>query len=147
MARLKPNGGRLMAMSVATKVVGTGLDHDEKIELTFDEKLDSVPLRDIIREKVILEIRNYNSKQREDYGLEYRSLETISNRIKNGAINIKRTKIKNEDKEIMKALQAFENGEFKVFLDKQQIDTLDEMISTDLDSDLVFLRLIPLVGG
>jgi hypothetical protein len=45
------------------------------------------------------------------------------------------------------ALQAFRDGLYYVFVDDQQIETLETPISLAPNSQLLFLRLVALVGG
>lgn len=45
------------------------------------------------------------------------------------------------------ALQAFIDGLYFVFLDEQQQENLDEIVTLQPHSQLLFLRLVPLVGG
>jgi hypothetical protein len=45
------------------------------------------------------------------------------------------------------ALQAFEDGLYFVFVDDNQIEDLDAMVALKPTSQLLFLRLVPLVGG
>lgn len=45
------------------------------------------------------------------------------------------------------ALQAFTDGLYCVFIDDEQIETLDSPVSLAPNSQLLFLRLVALVGG
>ncbi|MEM8780128.1 MAG: hypothetical protein AAGF26_14900, partial [Cyanobacteria bacterium P01_G01_bin.49] len=51
------------------------------------------------------------------------------------------------DGAIETALQAFEDGFYYVFIDDEQIETLDQLVVLKENSQLLFLRLVPLVGG
>ena len=51
------------------------------------------------------------------------------------------------DLAIETALQAFEDGFYYVFLDDQQIESLAQSVVLGENSQLLFLRLVPLVGG
>jgi hypothetical protein len=44
-------------------------------------------------------------------------------------------------------LQAFEDGLYYVFIDDEQQEALDQQVYLKPDSQLLFLRLVPLVGG
>jgi hypothetical protein len=45
------------------------------------------------------------------------------------------------------ALQAFQDGFYIVFINKQQQEDLADLVEVGLNSELLFLRLTPLVGG
>jgi hypothetical protein len=49
--------------------------------------------------------------------------------------------------EIERALRAFVRGAFVVFCGGRQVETLDEVITLKLGEPVLFLRLVPLVGG
>lgn len=53
----------------------------------------------------------------------------------------------NVDAEIQKAVKAFTTNKFVMLFDDRQIEDLDTDITIMPDSELVFLRLTPLVGG
>jgi hypothetical protein len=44
-------------------------------------------------------------------------------------------------------VRAFEKQGFFLFVDGQQVSSLDEEVSLHTDSEIRFLRLTPLVGG
>jgi hypothetical protein len=45
------------------------------------------------------------------------------------------------------ALQAFKDGFYLVFINDQQQEDLAELVEIGINSELLFLRLVPLVGG
>jgi hypothetical protein len=45
------------------------------------------------------------------------------------------------------ALQAFKDGFYLVFINDQQQEDLDDLVEVGINSELLFLRLVPLVGG
>jgi hypothetical protein len=52
-----------------------------------------------------------------------------------------------EQKAIENALQAFQDGFYLVFIDDQQQEDLADLVDLKANSELLFLRLTPLVGG
>jgi hypothetical protein len=52
-----------------------------------------------------------------------------------------------EQRAIENALQAFQDGFYLVFIDDQQQEDLTELVDLKANSELLFLRLTPLVGG
>ncbi len=53
----------------------------------------------------------------------------------------------NEQQAIDNALQAFADGFYLVFIDDQQQEDLADIVDLKANSELLFLRLTPLVGG
>jgi len=51
------------------------------------------------------------------------------------------------EKEVEKALQAFASGRYLLLVGKRRIHSLDEEIALTLETKVVFLRLLPLIGG
>lgn len=49
--------------------------------------------------------------------------------------------------EIKKALCAFEVGSYIILVNGQQVESLDEELTLSLNTKVIFLRLMPLVGG
>jgi hypothetical protein len=53
----------------------------------------------------------------------------------------------NEQQAIDNALQSFQDGFYLVFIDDQQQEDLADLVDLQANSELLFLRLTPLVGG
>lgn len=51
------------------------------------------------------------------------------------------------DDAVATALEAFGDGLFFCFVDDRQVATLEESVTVHADSTLLFVRLVPLVGG
>ena len=49
--------------------------------------------------------------------------------------------------EVQRALRAFRNGQFKVFINGREYTDLDEQLTYDDAIKVKFLRIMPLVGG
>jgi hypothetical protein len=136
-----------MTIALETKIMGSKFSHEDMIELSLDHLAESITLKDLIREKVLVEIKAYNTNQREGYGLEYRSFEDLERDINKGEVNIKHEFIKDEEGEIRNAINCFKDGRYKVFLNGNELLSLEDKIPIDMDSKVMFLRLIPLTGG
>jgi len=136
-----------MTVALETKIVGSKFSHEDILELSLDDFPKDISLRELIREKVLLEVKAYNSNQKDGYGLEYRSFKDLERDIKKGEINVNRKLIEDEEGEVINAINGFEDGRYKVFLNDKQLLDLDDIIPIDIDSKITFLRLIPLTGG
>jgi hypothetical protein len=51
------------------------------------------------------------------------------------------------ERQALVAEEAFETNGFFLLVDGRQLETLDEEVELGVDSDIRFLRLVPLVGG
>jgi hypothetical protein len=110
--------------------------------LDFPSKL--VTPREIIRERVFLEVQNYNEKMPEIFnGLVQ---PTGTERILNGFKMRNKKKI-DAQQQYKKAIESFEGNGFIMLVDDIQIETLDEQIEIEPNLSITFLKLVPLVGG
>ncbi|MDO6527952.1 hypothetical protein Q4519_19945 [Motilimonas sp. 1_MG-2023] len=57
------------------------------------------------------------------------------------------TPVINVEQEAAKAITAFRNKRFKIFIDGEEVQDVDQLCQLHNDSNIKFLRLIPLVGG
>jgi hypothetical protein len=103
-----------------------------------------ITVRDLIRDRVYQEVRDYNQSQPEYFrGLVQ---PTDSEQVLNGYKMPKQRSI-DWEKQYEKALQAFQNNGFIILVNDHQAEDLDEEIESTEDLPISFLRLIPLVGG
>jgi len=110
--------------------------------LDFRTKL--VTPRDIIRERVLKEVNEYNERMPEIFNGFVQPIG--AERLLNGFKMLTRKKIDGKE-QYKKAVEAFERNGFIMLVDDLQIETLDEQIEIEPDMEVTFLKLIPLVGG
>ena len=109
--------------------------------------------RDLIRRAVIEQInvtKTDAARSRMMLDRQYMTPEDVRTRAAKGVIRIPTTAPStppDEDAEIERALRAFARGTFVIFCGGRQVETLDEEIPLRLGEPLLFLRLVPLVGG
>lgn len=53
----------------------------------------------------------------------------------------------NREDEVAAAIAGFETNKFVMLFDDQQVDDLDAPLAVTPQSELIFLRLVPLIGG
>jgi hypothetical protein len=136
-----------MTIAIETKIIGLPDSEDEVYDLQIEDLPEYISLKDIIREKVRAEVKAYNANQKIGYGREYRSFEDLDKDIRKGEVNVKRVLVKDIEGEVSRAINAFNDGKYKVFFNGEQVNDLEEKIPTELDSTIMFVRLIPLTGG
>jgi len=111
---------------------------------TLDCLTEVLTVRDLIKARIYQEVQDYNLKEPEYF----RGLvePTNAERVLNGyKLNAKR-KI-DWQQQYRKALEAFERNGFFVLVGDQQADSLDQQFEVKVDTEVSFVKLVPLVGG
>lgn len=119
---------------------------DRKNLRDLDFLNERITVRELIRERVYEEVREYNATSREIYNGLVQPTETEVTLNGFRFRDNKRRQI-NWEAQYERALQAFENNGFFVLVDDKQVESLDEEIQIHPGMTVSFLRLIPLVGG
>jgi hypothetical protein len=102
----------------------------------------AVTLREIIRLRVQQEVERFNRSESEVFQGLVQPEE--SERMLNG---VRTRPVIDWEKQYLKAVKAFKSNGFLVFVDDRQITELDETIRLTPESQLTFLKLVPLIGG
>jgi hypothetical protein len=118
-------------------------------ELPLEFPTERIAVRDLIRERVSREVRDFNSRQGE---LLYRGLvqPTDAERILNGTADEYHLKQHREiacEPQFEKAIDAFGHGGFLVLIDDKQAASLDEEFVIRHDTQVSFVKLTPMVAG
>jgi hypothetical protein len=111
---------------------------------------NAITLRDLLTRIVRSEVANFEERQQQRRLLKVLSPAQISLGIEQGKVDLGGSDLNQEvdvDEAIAAALQAFADGLYFVFLDEQQQENLDDVVTLRPNSQLLFLRLVPLVGG
>ena len=113
--------------------------------------LDETPsdLRGLIGLIVAQEVARYNEKNPEEWMFLHLSQESIDDAAESGKVGFgARYNEKNQDLEaaVDNALQSFEDGLFRVFVNDEEAEILDAPLSLKNDDRLTFVRLVMLAG-
>ena len=100
-------------------------------------------LREIIRVRVKQEVDRFNRTEAPVVQLLVQPEE--SERILNGVRPTRR--ILDWEKQYAKAIAAFESNGFLVMVGERQITELDESVQLAPETQVTFLKLVPLIGG
>jgi hypothetical protein len=131
-------------MSVTLTIYDETLSGEKTPRLKLDFAVQCITVRDLIRDRVYQEVRDYNQSQPEYFrGLVQ---PTDAEQVLNGYKMPKQRSI-DWEKQYEKAIQAFQNNGFIILVNDHQAEDLDEEIELTEDLPISFLRLIPLVGG
>jgi len=106
----------------------------------FDDA--TLTLRELIRVFVQEEVKNFNETGSEVFRGLVQPDE--SERMLNG---VRERPVLDWEKQFAKAIAAFKGNGFVVLLDERQITDLDETLHLTPQSQLTFLKLVPLMGG
>jgi hypothetical protein len=105
---------------------------------------ENVTLRELIRRRIREEVEDFNRKQSDVFSGLIQPTET--ERVLNG-YRLKTPRQLSWENQYRKALEAFEKNGFFVIVDGHQVEELDELIALREDSEVHFLKLVPLIGG
>ena len=111
---------------------------------TLDCLTERMTVRELIRARIYQEVQDYNQKEPEYF----RGLvePTNAERVLNGYKLKARRKIDWQE-QYNRALAAFERNGFFVLVGDKQADSLDQEFEVKVDTEVSFVKLVPLVGG
>ncbi len=113
-------------------------------ELNLEFQTESVTIREIITNRVLQEVDNYNNKLPEYFNglIEPSDAEKTLNGYK-----LKPKKLIDGEKQVYTALDAFQKNGFFLLVDDSQAESLEQMVHLRFDTTISFVKLTPLVGG
>jgi len=116
----------------------------EQLWLSIEAPSERLTLRDLIRLRVECEVERYNACLPERYHglIELDERERILQGRRPGRI-----RPLDPDKQVERAWKSFETNGFFVSIDGESIDSLDAQLRITPQSDIRFLKLVPLMGG
>jgi hypothetical protein len=111
---------------------------------TLDCLTERMSVRELIRARIYQEVQVYNQKEPEYF----RGLvePTNAERVLNGYKLKARRKIDWQEQN-ERALQAFQRNGFFVLVGDKQAESLDQEFEVKADTEVSFVKLVPLVGG
>ena len=111
---------------------------------TLDCLTERMSVREVVRARIYQEVQDYNQKQ-PDY---FRGLvqPTEAERVLNGYKLRKKRQIDWQE-QYQRALDAFERNGFFVLIGDKQAESLDQEFEVKAETEVSFVKLVPLVGG
>lgn len=111
---------------------------------TIECLTERMTVRELIRARIYQEVQDYNLKEPEYFrGLVQ---PTEAERVLNGYRLRAKRKIDWQE-QYERALEAFERNGFFVLVGAKQAERLDQEFDVKVDSEISFVKLVPLVGG
>jgi hypothetical protein len=117
-------------------------------EFFLNYSTDNLTVRELIKNRIVQEVSDYNSRIKLDSTATFNGLVQPSELEK--AINAKRpAKLDYVDwrEQFDKAIDAFQKNQVFVLVDDKQVENLDDEIAIGENTVICFLKLVPLVGG
>ena len=104
--------------------------------------------RDLITALTALGVKDYNARKDEGQLLPYLTREEIAGQAERGkiAFGLRNGEDADESAAIQNAIQCFEDGIYRIFLDEQPLEQLDTPITINEQSIFTFVRLTMLAG-
>lgn len=131
-------------MAATLTIFDEAVSGEKREALRLEFLTDRITARELIRKRVYEEVQEYNLREPEYFrGLVQ---PTDAERVLNGYKLRQRRKI-DWEQQFHKAVEAFERNGFFLLVDDRQVESLDEEIEIRLNTEVSFVRLVPLVGG
>jgi hypothetical protein len=111
---------------------------------TLDCLTERMTVRELIRARIYQEVGDYNQRQPEYF----RGLvePTNAERVLNG-YKLKAKRTIDWQEQFKRAIEAFDRNGFFVLVGDKQAESLDQEFDVKVDTEVSFVRLMPLVGG
>jgi hypothetical protein len=111
---------------------------------TLECLTERMTVRELIRARIYQEVQDYNTREPEYF----RGLvePTQAERTLNGYRLRERRKLDWQE-QFQRAVEAFERNGFFVLVGHRQAERLDEEFEVQVDTEVSFVKLVPLVGG
>lgn len=119
-------------------------------QLALPQAENTLTLRNLLAEIVRAEVAGFEARQRQRRLLQMLTPAEIRLGVEQGKIDLGGSDLAQDvgvEQAIETAIQAFEDGLYFVFIDDQQQENLDDVVTLKSNSQLLFLRLVALVGG
>jgi len=131
-------------MSISLTVHDATLFGENTNALSLDFLTEKITVRELIRERIYEEVRQYNATEPEFFrGLVQPS---DAEAVLNGARLRKRRQV-DWQVQFDLALEGFARNGFFILVDDRQVEHLDETITITPKTEVSFIKLVPLVGG
>ncbi|MCA9101601.1 MAG: hypothetical protein R3C10_24900 [Pirellulales bacterium] len=120
----------------------TGKGRGEPIVLEF--LTDEITVRDLIRERVYQDVKDFNLAGQDVFqGL----VQPTDSEQTSGGFRLKERRTIDWQPQFEKACEAFQENRILVLVDDRQTESLDERFLVGPQTEVTFLKLVPLVGG
>lgn len=139
-------------MIIESKVLGQRRRPFEPWELSLfpETHTEQTTLRELLTRIVLQEVEAFLLRQEERKLERVLSAAEIASQANRGKVDMGGRDLEQTvdgEAAVTNALVAFEDGFYYVFIDGQQVHKLNEAVSVRDDGHMLFVRLMPLIGG
>lgn len=142
-------------VEVQSRVLGRAVELEPVLLELLEEQIS---VRELVRRTVEEQVRDLigrraldNKSARQTLERQYLTDEEIAAAAAQGRVSLPKLSSSgtnlNAEREVERALKAFESRKFQIFIEGRQIESLDEQLSFREQTRVTFLRLMPLAGG
>jgi hypothetical protein len=131
-------------------MVNAVMVHDETMSgnktkvLSLEFSTNLTTIEEIIKKRIYQEVTEYNALSSNEFnGLVQ---PTKAEKLLNG-VKQKEKKIIDWEKQYKIAVEAFNNNGFIIIINNKQAESLGQIIELKLETEISFLKIVPLVGG
>lgn len=143
-----------MRSSVVVRSVSVGQDGPQPDPIQFEWGSRSISVRELIKQaariNVELAIAQHEARSAPREKPTHLSEEAIEEMAALGKIRLgsdDETSAPSRDAEVKRALRAFSEGRFLITVNEYQPMSLDEQVTLTENTEVTFVRLMPLIGG
>jgi hypothetical protein len=129
-------------MALALSIVDETTSGTGRCAGDFHFDTETLTLRELISQRVQQEVERFNRSDVEVFRGLIEPEET--ERVLNG---VRERPVLDWEKQVAKAITAFQGNGFLVLVDDRQITDLDQTLRLTAQTKIAFLKLVPLAGG
>lgn len=112
--------------------------------MTLEFLTERLSIRELIRARIYQEVSEYNAREEELFRGLVQPTET--EKVANG-YRVKGKRKIDWEEQYARALDAFGRNGFFILVEDRQAESLDEEFEVKVDTEVSFVKLVPLVGG
>ena len=131
-------------MTSSLKLIDKTLGHAESIAWILQVTEAVLTAREILRRRVFEEVSRFNAKQSDVFQGLVQPIDT--ERALNG-YKLRKPRPLDWNEQFQQALKAFNASSFILLVGNRQVEDLDEELMLSAETEVTFLKLVPLVGG
>jgi len=131
-------------LTVRDKAIGGG--NEKEFSLLFPS--NSITVRELIETRVKHEVDDYNAKLGDESSPIFRGLvQPNDSEVAINGCKLKAPRAVDFQAQFESAIQGFQQNQIFVLVNDKQCESLEEQIEVKPETVVIFLRLLPLVGG
>ena len=134
-------------MAATLTIVDEKLTGERTPVFTLDSLTETMTIREVIRARIYEEVQDFNQKQKDGLGIFRGLIQPSDTEVAMNGFKMKKPKHIDWEKQYEMACEAFEKNGFFVIVGDRQAESLDETFDVKVDTEVSFLKLVPLVGG